>query len=272
MKMKKFLFGFLALMFVFTACNDEIVEPDITQQGGGIIEVDFDMDLLAETYGPALTRSIQAQDLPSAFALPIDVSSLTMTPNSAEITASGEDRTIVAIGTFTVLSLRARDIVNEEVIAENIIVNTGTYGIGTLRIPAYESTVQGSVRVVLFEYYNYNTNGWEHFFYATQYAVYQEPFEAWTNIAGDIPKAGGEYMVYISGKFPSVSNDYVFFRVIDKNNQPVTSTFAIMGTTQKSEKIIIPAYTGSSTRILYFQYMKSDESDWTTYEMHVQLP
>ncbi|MCC8154559.1 MAG: hypothetical protein LIP01_10285 [Tannerellaceae bacterium] len=267
--MKKLLFSLLAVLLI-TACNEEkLFEETAGEQNTQSIEID--LDYLTETYGPALTRSIAANGGIITVALPIGISEIKILPDG-EIPAEGEVKTVIVTGSsFSSIKIRAFDATNSTNLTEVTVTNMGGMGYGNLSIPKYEATPNGSIRIVMFEYFNYNTNIWEMCGYGIQNAAVTTPFLVWTNIENDIPKEGGSYFLNIAGEFPSDNTEYVFFRAVDAAGNPASNTVAIIGNTQKSEIFQIQENTGTCSRTLHIQYRKSTEADFTTFESHVQV-
>jgi len=271
MKIKFLLLGILSLL-IWTACNDDI--PEKNQQANEItsINLDFDIDKLTEMYGPALTRNLPVMTRAASYAYPAGISDIVISP-TGEIPAAGQIKTIIVQGTFGSVTIRAFDAVNQISLGQTTIADAGGIGVGSLTIPAYQSTMAGSLRVVMFECLDHSTGAWNMFDYAIQGAEYTEPFTIWTDITDDqdIPKEGGNILVNILGSFPSTASEYLFIRAVDTNNQAVTVNAVIMGTTQKSVYLNIGKNESANSRILVFQYMKSTESTWTPFETHAQI-
>ncbi|MCC8197542.1 MAG: DUF1566 domain-containing protein [Tannerellaceae bacterium] len=269
MKLKTLALSFLACILI-TACSDDDYRDEIAGSPQSIT-LDIDIDYLTDTYGPALTRNLSALNGISTYALPSTINDISLVPGG-EIPPEEETKTIIITGSFSTVPVRASDAVNDAgILSEVLVVNSGGIGYASMIIPRYESTELGSVRIVMFEYFNYETNKWEPFEYAVQYAIFTEVFRPWSDIKEDIPKEGGKYTIHISGDFPSKSSETAFFRAVDAKGKAISPTVAIIGTTQKSVLLTIEENMETSSRVVYLEYLKSTEKDFVRFETHVQL-
>jgi len=283
MKLKSILFVFLSVL-LWTGCNEDEVSNISQENDITYFKVQMDIDYLTETYGPALTRGITKND-PSAltrssdpghlqmtYAYPVGISSITILPDKDVVVPEGEERDVIVIGSFSALSIRAYDAINQQVLSQNVVVENTGYGIGKLSIPRYTTTSAGAVRMIFFEYFNSQTYAWELFSYAVQQAEPVDEFRTWSDIIDDLPAEGAYPVIHISGNFPTQAHESVFFRAVDDLGEAISNTVAIIGTSAKSTILTISENTSERARTIYLQYAFSTAiEEWITFETHKQL-
>ncbi len=268
----------LLLSTLIISCSEE---PDVElsppkAEVEETYSVDLEIDVLSDLYGPALTRSLGYFEENTEFAYPLGIKDITLSPSDKELPANGEVREVKVTGLFLKLEYRAYDATNDRII-DQVTVTPGsrpTVGTAYLTIDTYEiiEDEQDAVRVILFEYQHPVSKQWVPHDYAVQEAVISTAFRTWSNIREDIPKKGSQYIVSISGEFPTNDYEFVLFRAWDATHDELVSSAVIMGAKVKSVFLDIFENPTSEAREIKLQYAhSSDINDWIDFEDHIQL-